>query len=285
MSKYRFSYCERYALWGAYKGRCFYCEKPLDFQEMTIDHVLPESLTEHPGKLMWLRREYEIDESFPAFQINDFSNWVPAHFRKCNACKGNEILPKNIVLLLLDKVHQRLPTVRQKYEAMSRMRGKSRVLGSLGAAIEKGHLSIPEVRQFVAQAERAQHTQEPFVLTFSLMMEDVVDRDVLPSNVRREYAYLCDWLELDLVKRLRAAITTPFHYTQPSERSGEGLSVRIVFPGLDISEIEGLNVVWWEILEAANFWDIFGEHYEDAFPELPEHEYFGRLKGNTNEST
>jgi hypothetical protein len=49
MGKYRFSYAQRYALWRAYDMKCFYCEKPLDFRNMTIDHVLPEHLHEEEG--------------------------------------------------------------------------------------------------------------------------------------------------------------------------------------------------------------------------------------------
>jgi hypothetical protein len=116
------------------------------------------------------------------------------------------------------------------------------------------------------------------VLTFGLVIEDVVESTLLPSDVSREYPYLCDWLELDLVKRLRSAIKTPFHYTEPSERSGEGLSVRIVFPRLNNTDLEKLDLGWWKILEAARFWDIFGETYDDAFPKPPRREYFGRLE-------
>ena len=55
MTKHRFSYVERYALWRAYDGRCFYCEKPLDFQDMTVDHIIPEWLIEHSERLQGKR--------------------------------------------------------------------------------------------------------------------------------------------------------------------------------------------------------------------------------------
>jgi len=278
MSKHRFSYIERYALWQAYDEQCFYCEKPLDLQDMTIDHILPERLSEDPAELRRLRQEYEIDENFHGFQINDFSNWVPAHFRKCNVRKGSDIFPKKMTLMLLKDAQRHIPQVRKKLEGLSRRRGTDRLFGSLSAAIESKHFNVQEVRDWVAQIERSQHADEPLVLTFGLMIENVVNNEALPKDVPREYPYLCDWLELDLVKRLRAIITTPFHYTQPSERSGEGLSVRIVFPRLYDVELERLNLPWWEILEAAYFWEIFGEKYDDAFPDLPKQEYFGQLE-------
>jgi hypothetical protein len=245
---------------------------------MAIDHILPERLIEFPAEFKRLRQEYEIDENYPSFQINDFTNWAPAHFRKCNIRKGKDIFPKKLTLLLLENVHKRIPKVHQELEGLYRKRGRDNMLSSLSAAIENKHLSVQEIRKFVAQVEKSQHAEEPLVISFGLMIEDVINSEELPSDVSREYPYLCDWLELDLVKRLRAVITTPFHYTQPSERSGEGLSVRIVFPSLNKGEIEKLNISWWEILEAANFWDIFGEKYKDAFPEPPNQEYFGQLE-------
>lgn len=277
MTKRRFSYVERYALWRAYDGRCFYCEKPLDFQEMTIDHIVPEWLIEDPQRLRKLRQEYGIDVDFPGFQVNDFANWVPAHSRRCNTLKGAEILPKKMTLLLLQDVQRRLGRVRQELEALSRKRSKAHLFGSLSAAIENKHLTVHEVRGFVAEIERAQHAQEPLVLTFGLIIEELLEHEELPTDVPREYPYLCDWLELDLVQHLRSIITTPFHYTQPSERSGEGLSVRMVFPGLNDAELQRFDRPWWEILEAATFWEIFGERYSDAFPDLPPKEYFGEL--------
>ena len=278
MSKHRFSYKERYALWKAYDGRCFYCEKPLDLREMTVDHILPEWLSEQPLKLRQLCQEYNIHENFPQFQINDFANCVPAHPLKCNVRKGDRIFPKRMTLLLLEEVQRRLHKVHKELEAISQGRNISRMLGSLSAAIEDKHLTVREVREFVEQTEKSQHAGEPLVLSFGLMIEDVLDSDALPSEVSREYPYLCNWLEVDLVKHLRSIITTPFHYTQPSERWGDGLSVRIVFPNLNDAQLEKFSLPWWEILEAGNFWDIFGEKYEDAFPDLPNQEYFGKLE-------
>ena len=127
------------------------------------------------------------------------------------------------------------------------------------------------MREFVDQIERDEHAEEPLVLSFGLMIEDVVNSEALSRDVPRDYPYLCDWLELDLVNNLRAIITTPFHYTQPSERWGDGLSVRIVFPDLNDLELERLNLPWWEIIEAANFWQIFVCALPDGQPTLKRH--------------
>lgn len=245
---------------------------------MTVDHIIPEYLSEHPEKLRRLRQDYEIDVNHPGFQINDFTNWVPAHPHKCNARKGSMIFPKRMTLLLLQEVQRHLGRVQREVEMLYRTRTQARHLGLLGVAIEKRQLSVKDVREFIEKVEREQHADEPLVLTFSLTVEELLESNSLPDGVPHEYPYLCDWLELDLVKYLRSIITTPFHYTQPSERWGDGLSVRMVFPDLNATQFENFDLPWWNILEATSFWEVFGERYVEAFPDPPKKEYFGELE-------
>jgi hypothetical protein len=41
--------------------------------------------------------------------------------------------------------------------------------------------------------------------------------------------------------------------------------VRLVFPGLDETQLEKVRLRWWEIIEVKNFWEIYGEKYARAF--------------------
>lgn len=279
MAAFRFSYAQRYALWRAYDGRCFYCEQPIDFREMTIDHVIPESLLENIPQLTKLRRDYGIDEIAPGFQINDFSNWVPAHARRCNTSKSDSVLPKKLLLLCLQEVQKKLHAVRDEIAKLDRSRSRSHALGSLTSAIEKNHLSIDDVRAYMVELEAAELAMEPLVITFGISIEDLSGRAEIPQGLFDNYPALCDWLELNLVKHLRLILSTRFHYTEPSERWGDGLSVRIVFPDMNVAELDSFALPWWEILEAASYHAIFGERYKDAFSEMPRNEYFGELSG------
>jgi hypothetical protein len=56
-NKSRFSYAQRYALWRAYDMKFFYCEKPLDFRNMTTDHVLPEHLVNDPTEFQRIKAD------------------------------------------------------------------------------------------------------------------------------------------------------------------------------------------------------------------------------------
>jgi hypothetical protein len=277
MAGFRFSYTQRYAIWKAYGGRCFYCEQPIDFRELTIDHIVPESLLNDLPQLANLRTEYGIDDVVPGFQINDVLNWVPAHARRCNAGKSNSSLPKKLLLLCLQEVQKKLPSVKEEMDKLEQSRSRSHAIGSLSSAIENSHLSIDDVRAHLAELEAGQHADEPLVMTFGLNIEDLSAHDEVPHELLENYAALCDWLELSLVRHLRSILSTRFYYIEPSDRWGDGLSVRIVFPDVKDDELDRFNLPWWNILEACSFWDTFGVGYKEAFRTLPEKEYFGEL--------
>ena len=42
--KRKFSYPERFAVWHCNEHKCWWCKEPLRLVEVTVDHVLPESL-------------------------------------------------------------------------------------------------------------------------------------------------------------------------------------------------------------------------------------------------
>jgi hypothetical protein len=64
--------------------RCYYCEGPVHFPEVTIDHVLPKRLLAAPEKLSEAIEAFSLPSNF---RVNDYRNWLPCHFR-CNTAKG-----------------------------------------------------------------------------------------------------------------------------------------------------------------------------------------------------
>jgi 5-methylcytosine-specific restriction endonuclease McrA len=85
MHKHRCTYSERLAIWEAYKKECLYCQEPIAFKELHIDHIVPEHLVHHPGEFEALKQELELGDEF---LINDFPNWAASH-HGCNARKAN----------------------------------------------------------------------------------------------------------------------------------------------------------------------------------------------------
>lgn len=103
-------------------------------------------------------------------------------------------------------------------------------------------------------------TYEPvtWVATFGLLIEEVMTSGLLPKSAPTDYPSLCDWLEGDLINRLRQAPINNPRLTEGSGREGESFSVRIAFEW--IPHRDALNfgeLLWWEVLEVVPWPNIY----------------------------
>jgi hypothetical protein len=280
VSKRRFSDAERLAIWKAHKRRCFYCDRPIEWDELAIDHIVPERLLDRAEELSKLIADYQIETAFPDFQINGHGNLVPAHQRPCNSRKAGDVFAKSTTLFYLDRVKAGMAAIEKALASFNHRRFRDNVFGYVSTAIDNRCISTKELKKVAALKEQEQHADEPLVLAFYTSDEAINEFEAVPEYVINEYAHVCDWLELDLVRHLRAIVSTPFHYTEPSGRTGESLSVRIVFPRLCDEELDCFDRPWWEIVEEINFWQLYRMPYAKAYPEPPSQEYFGELPGD-----
>jgi hypothetical protein len=238
---------------------------------MTIDHVLPHALLQDPERLEHVMADYEIEASYPSFSIDDYSNWVPSDGPSCNYKKGAELLPKPFTLFLLNRIQNRIPRVADELSRLTKARDEARVLGELAAAIEQGATSFDQVLFLLREIEFEQTRDEPLVVTFSLVIPEIIKMEGFPADLKRlRYPSLCDRLEHDLVEFVRAATNQSFHYSEASSRDGETLGVRLVFPLLSIDDeidLSGLDlyIPWWEIVEVTNFYQIYKTTYAEAY--------------------
>jgi 5-methylcytosine-specific restriction endonuclease McrA len=102
-AKHSFSNAERFAVWRAYQEACFWCGEPLSFRATEIDHVIAESLADHPARYASLLKELGLPETY---DVNDFPNWVPA-CRVCNGRKGaTTFRPVPMIFVLLERTQK-----------------------------------------------------------------------------------------------------------------------------------------------------------------------------------
>lgn len=277
MAKYKISYAQKYALWRAYDMKCFYCERPLDFRNVTIDHVIPEYLDKEENEDNWkkIKIEYDLEENFPHFSINDYCNWVPSDGTGCNFRKGGTLLPKKVTLFYLSQVQKQLPKVAKELARLARNRKEGRVLGELSVALEENTLSETHVMELLRNLEFERTREEPLVITLGLAIDTLFEEQLLPElpdEMIGNYVTLCDWLEKDLSDKLRSLSSYSFHYAEASARNGDTLSVRLVFPELSLDEFDKLElhkiqtvIPWWEILEITNFYQVYRLTYQEAY--------------------
>jgi hypothetical protein len=62
MTKHKFLYAERYAVWQYHDCICYWCSEPLRLQETTIDHFIPEYLEQHPTQLDEVRTLFKLPQ-------------------------------------------------------------------------------------------------------------------------------------------------------------------------------------------------------------------------------
>lgn len=162
MAKYRFSAEQRFGVWHAYDGLCFWCGEPLPFQDTTIDHVLPESLEDEEAKLQSVKAMYGLDDKF---NINCYSNWVPAHAR-CNQRKTDKLFsPSPAMLAILDRVDRRAPYAESAAANATADKQKGRILGRLESALAAATITREEVEQLIAGIQ-----QEPMIANVNVVL-------------------------------------------------------------------------------------------------------------------
>lgn len=271
MTSYNNLFSRRYALWRAYDMKCFYCGKPVEFMDATVDHVLPKSLANDEKALNAVLSDYQINVAFPSFGIDDLTNLVPAHGNLCNGRKSNELLPKQTIHFYLGLVKKQLPNVLKELEKIQTTSRRGIALGQIATALEAGELTPNDIAEILQDIKYRQIVRSPLVATFGLNWMDTAE--IRQFNLRENgaYAILCDKLENELVHFLRDNTAYSFHYPAPSQRTRETLSVRLVFPEIDIENTERLplNAVehempWWKLLEINSYQNIYGLTYNEA---------------------
>jgi len=139
--KYKFTKEQHFAVWEAYEGQCYWCGRPLELKESTVDHVIAEKYEGTPD-LARIKTLYGLDDSF---QINDYCNWVLAHMH-CNFRKGDDVFGVSPALIAcLHDVAKRGARARERCRTILAGNRKDKVLGRVGVAIDTGVLKQEDI--------------------------------------------------------------------------------------------------------------------------------------------
>jgi len=174
--------------------------------------------------------------------------------------KGGIVYQRTPALIkALETVRRKAERAKAEEEQIRRSLEKGDLLGRLGMALEKGFVAEDEVTNVLQRASARREFYEPIVITFGLNFAEVLSSGIEQQGVPLGFAQLCDWLEKDLVTYLSSQLSCSFYYPEPSQRTGETLSVRLAFLLLAFDELESFTSPWWEILEIQYYSEIYGE--------------------------
>ena len=139
MTKYKFKTTERFVIWQSYDCKCYFCGEPMEFFDVTIDHLLPENLLDRQEELTKTLNKYGLESNF---NINSFENWAPCH-QRCNNKKKTKtyIALEEILLNAKNKAGQ----IRNAYSKLISDRKKSILIVSFLSWIEEKQISFDDI--------------------------------------------------------------------------------------------------------------------------------------------
>jgi 5-methylcytosine-specific restriction endonuclease McrA len=99
---------ERFAIWTAHSKRCAYCEEPMKYTDLEIDHIIPQSLRKKPQELQNLLVQLSLHANF---DLDSLENLLPAH-GSCNFRKKARVFSQANARFFLEIAQEKLGTIR-----------------------------------------------------------------------------------------------------------------------------------------------------------------------------
>lgn len=208
----KFNPHERHAMWVVNGKICYYCDTPLTYKEIELEHILPISLFEtKPDDLKLIKSEYDLPDDF---EPNDFLNLALA-CRKCNSKKSNINLSKKGLYLALGIAKRNKSKVLQHLEMLKKQDEKDNFHFKVSSALNSGKISEHELSKILSESKSVNgvfNLSSPFKLFGNLGVREISNEKV--EEYLDSVAILPDWwsdgLELDndtserkIVKTLR----------------------------------------------------------------------------------
>lgn len=138
ISKYKFNNTEKYSVWQTHGFKCYWCGVPLELMHVSIDHLLPENLSDKPDEFQRIKNHYLLPETF---KINDFCNWVPTH-NNCNSKKGHTIFNNSPAFLaFITDVIKKSDQARNTYQKLVVKRNKDKIIGKIVSNLEQNYIT------------------------------------------------------------------------------------------------------------------------------------------------
>jgi hypothetical protein len=185
MNKSSLDSIARSAIWNAHGYKCLYCGKDLDWDELHIDHIIPEYLSAQPEQLKEIISDYNLGVDF---NINGYMNLVPSH-GKCNQRKGDMLFSKGTCLFYLEQAKLRLPLIEEQQQKIKKRRNRGMILSKVENALDSGLISLMELKKHLAIAEQKHWDVKEVKLPDSVSFIDKV-YDAFYLN--EDYSYLLD---------------------------------------------------------------------------------------------
>lgn len=142
MTRRTLTRAERFGVWKAWSGMCFWCREPALFKSCEIDHVIPLNAVQDANKKQKIRDLYSLNATF---DFDNFENFVPAHSH-CNRTKSFSLFdPSPAFLLHLNQVRSKAGLSMAIATTVEKDVGKQKLLTMIDAAVRKGDVTQDDI--------------------------------------------------------------------------------------------------------------------------------------------
>jgi len=138
---------ERFAIWTAHSKRCAYCEEPLKYIDLEIDHIIPRSLRKKPQELQNLFAQLSLHANF---DLDSLENILPAH-GDCNFRKKARVFSQANVRFYLEIAQGKLGTIRGLIRQLEIESSREKLLALVEAALQSGNTDLGELAEVAAK--------------------------------------------------------------------------------------------------------------------------------------
>lgn len=179
MSKKAFDNITRSALWAAYKNICFYCSRPLDWGDLHIDHIIPESISHKEKEFEKIKQDFELDVNF---NLNELYNLVPSH-SKCNHRKSDDLFSKTTTLFYLSITYKSESKIKIEIEKLKRNKNKGLILSKLQSALSANAIDAKDLKKILIEAEKHNWNIKEIKLPFGVeFIDEIYDTFYLDTD-------------------------------------------------------------------------------------------------------
>jgi len=166
----------RTALWHAYAHRCFYCRKLVSYDELEIDHIVPETMASAPD----VADRLAVFGLPPTWDFRAIANLAPA-CRPCNSLKLDRLPEPNQMVLLLTAARDKVSKVEALNSEIEEKIRRSNLGAQLSIGLETGTLTTQQVATILRQS--AQGFQSLAIGAIDSAFVDASLADLRPDNV------------------------------------------------------------------------------------------------------
>ncbi|MBD8699019.1 HNH endonuclease [Sphingomonas sp. CFBP 13714] len=154
MAKQQLNAITREAIWKAHGGRCFYCDHPVRFADIEIDHFIAESTS--VGEL---ERLIEAGVLPHGFDILGHENLVPACSR--HNCEKHDLqFTDRFIALQIVRIEKAAKKVRRDLSHTRKLYKLDQILRHLQKGIDDGSFSPEEALDYMRKLDRAPSMSE-----------------------------------------------------------------------------------------------------------------------------